>query len=152
MPFRILVDLVKNPDLIAGAGWMTWLAAKNYDLFAFTLFTHVYNIFNLLFTILIAILFYQRRSSFPRLMTIEMAMNFAVTAADTFITRSISESPASVSFSALINTFIFAAIWIPYLNISTRVKETFVLRNNNDDDEESGPTPQPVEQVEQQLG
>jgi hypothetical protein len=134
-PVRILFDLSTNTDLITGAGWMTWLAAKKYGLFGFTLFTHLYNIFNLLFTILIGVLFYQRRSSFPRLMSIELALSFVVITSDILITRSISPSPEDISLKEVFRAFVAAAIWIPYLNISKRVKETFVIRIPGDDED-----------------
>lgn len=148
-PIRILIDLIRDTSLIDGSGWMTWLAAKQYGLFTFALFTHIYNIFNLLFTVLIAVLFFQRRSSFPRLMSIELAMTLIITAIDILLTRAVTDNPDGISSREVFRALGSAAIWIPYLNISTRVKETFVIRIGDEDGDNDGDLVlQPVERTE----
>ncbi|MBT1703235.1 DUF3857 domain-containing protein [Chryseosolibacter indicus] len=135
-PIRLLMDLGSNAHLITGTGWMTWLSAKQYGLFAFTFFSHVYNIIKLLFSVLLVVLFFQRRSSFPLLMSIQLATNFIVLTADVVITNYATEESSYTDFQEIGKTLLAAIIWIPYLNISQRVKETFTIRMNDDDEDD----------------
>lgn len=133
-PLRMLYELLSNTDLLTGTAWLSWLSAKRYDLFGFILFTQIYNILKLLFSVLLIVLFFQRRTSFPRLMSIQLALNFIFISADLIVARAITEDPSSLSYRDVAQSFIGAAIWIPYLNISQRVRETFVIQKGGDDD------------------
>jgi hypothetical protein len=142
-PLRLLFDFFSNPDLITGSAWMSWLSARRYGLSAYMLFIQAYNLLQLLFSVLLVLLFFQRRSSFPRLMTIKIAISFAVTLADVVIAQTISAEGGSENFQEIGRTLFAAIIWIPYLNMSERVKETFVIRANGGDND----TPAPQYQV-----
>jgi transglutaminase-like putative cysteine protease len=136
-PIRMCYELVTQPELFSGAGWITWLAAKRYDLFTYTFITQVYNICKLLFSVLIVVLFFQRRTSFPLLMTIQLATSFIIVTADGLIAKYALDDSA-VSSEESVRAFVAALIWIPYLQMSQRVKETFVIRNHNRDEEQDG--------------
>jgi hypothetical protein len=136
-PLRLLYDLGTSTDVINGTGWLSWLTAKEYGYFAVGFISHVYNLMKLLFSVLLIVLFFERRSSFPRLMTIQLAAHAAMMIIDTLVARSLSDNPASVEFKDMIQAIISSAIWIPYLQVSKRVKETFVIRTNNDEPDDT---------------
>lgn len=140
-PLRVLFNFFSNPELITGSAWMSWLSAKRYGIFSYMLFVQVYNLLQLFFTLLLAILFFQRRSSFPRLMTINIALSLAVTIADVLMTQTTSTGGESERFKDIGQALIGVFIWIPYLNISDRVKETFVGRADGSDGNDT-PAPQ----------
>jgi hypothetical protein len=138
-PLRLLYDFVMQPSLLAGNAWMACLGSKQYGLFSYLLFAHVYNVFKLLFSGLLITLFFQRRSSFPLLMTIQMASGFAMTVADEFISQAISAGGTAANLKEIGRALLSVVIWIPYLHMSERVKETFVVRANGGGDDTSAP-------------
>jgi hypothetical protein len=77
-------------------------------------------------------------------MSIQIALGFIVLTTDAIISRLIADDPSSISFQDSIKAFISAAVWIPYLNISERVKDTFVTRL----DDEEGDNAEIVEEAE----
>ncbi len=138
-PFRIFFDLFSNPDLLNGGSWSALLAQENYGLLVFVVFEHVYNIINLLFSILLVVLFYKRRSSVPRLLSIFYLVNCLVLLLEAFyLIQTNNDAGSDKGFTkSLIQSIVATAIWVPYFNISSRVKETFV--NRSDDYMESQP-------------
>lgn len=142
-PFRLIYDLIQNSTVLTGEGWMSFLAAKNYGLGIFLFFSHIFNVFKLLFLTMLIALFFQRRTSFPRLMTIFMAVNLLVLSIDTIWSRTLADDPETIPLKDTISSIIGAVLWIPYLNISQRVKETFVIRgpeyNDNENNDECTP-------------
>ena len=136
-PFRMVYDLFNLPEVYDSQMWANLLALKRYDLFAFILFTHVYNIVFFAYMILILVLFIKRRTSLPKLITIYFAVNCFMTVADSLIGGALDPSMTSKSeyYRNMFSTVVAAVIWIPYFNMSSRVKETFVVRIEHDDDE-----------------
>ena len=116
-PLRLLVDLFKNPEIINGTGWMSFLALKNYLLFVFVFVSHIFNIVKLPFLALLIVLFFERRTSFPRLMAIMLAIQLVMVAIDTIAGRALASDPSSISMNDMIQSIVGAAIWIPYLNM-----------------------------------
>ena len=78
-------------------------------------------------------------------MTINLAVQLVIIAMDTFANRAIVEDASSISMRGLTQVMFAAAIWIPYLNISQRVKDTFVIRGPNHNDNDSDEIVQPAE-------
>lgn len=136
-PFVLLYDFFQHPELLTGTGWMAFLAAKNYGIFSFVFLSHLYNVLKLPFVVMLIVLFFQRRSSFPKLMSVQLALNLIVISTDTLLSRGLAEDPSSVSLKHAIQSLIGAAIWIPYLNISQQAKETFVIRRPGFDDDKN---------------
>jgi hypothetical protein len=151
-PFRLLVDLVQAPDILTGAAWMSFLAVKNYGATSFLIFSHIYNVVKLMFMLMLIVLFFQRRSSFPMLMSIHLAVHLIIISADTLLARGLAEDPESIPMKDAIVSLIATAIWVPYLNISQRVKETFVIRGpefGDDENDNESPPESPVLSEEQ---
>lgn len=135
-PFRLIADIVSMPEMYDSQMWANLLGLKRYALYVFILLEHVYNMVLIPFTVLIIVLFFKRRSSLPRLITIYFAVTGIVTLLDSVVGLQLEASDADANtYSRDMARAIFAAvIWIPYFNMSTRVKETFVTRVDGDDD------------------
>ena len=96
----------------------------------------VYNVLFIVFTLLIIILFYQRRTSVPRLVTIFYALSLVVPVLDEWLIDSLldvsfSEQEQSATYKQIGRSFLVAVIWIPYFNVSERVKSTFCRRRSS---------------------
>jgi hypothetical protein len=147
-PFRLVYDLFTSPETISGEGWISMFVLERYGLFVFLVLEHIYNVVYLLFSVLVIVLFYQRRSSAPRLISIMYGVTCVVTILDTIVSVQIDPSMAAEKnfYRDMIRSIVVAAIWIPYFTISTRVKSTFVyvLRDKNDDPEQGNLMGQPV--------
>jgi hypothetical protein len=136
-PLRIIYDLFNLPEAYDHQVWANFLSLNRYDLFAVMLITHVYNIVFLAYAILVLVLFLKRRSSVPRLITIYLAVNCFMMIADSLIAAAIDPTAAEQPrfFRDMFSAIVSAAIWIPYFNMSSRVKETFVVRVNDENDD-----------------
>ncbi|MEO5600595.1 MAG: DUF3857 domain-containing protein [Cyclobacteriaceae bacterium] len=143
-PFRLTYDLFQMPEVYDSKTWSNLLGLKRYGLFVFIFFEQVYNMVILPFSVLILVLFFKKRSSVPRLITFYLAITSFVTIVDAVVSMQIDETLSSNldSYSDIIRSIVAAVIWIPYFNISSRVKETFV--RNVDDDNDSSLIPEIV--------
>ncbi|MEM8900057.1 MAG: DUF3857 domain-containing protein [Bacteroidota bacterium] len=91
----------------------------------------VYNHLYIVFSILLVVLFYKKRSSLPSLASIFYAVAFLIPLIDIIWLESISpdyldEASKTDTYGTIGRSLISALIWIPYFNISKRVKQTFV--------------------------
>lgn len=133
-PFRLAYDFIVSPEVISGEGWLASLVLGRYDLFASLLVLHIFNILNLLFTVLVLVLLYQRRSSAPRMIIIFYAARCIFTTFDAIIAGQLLESTEGNLYKDMFQSILTAAIWIPYFHISLRVKKTFVNVYRGSDD------------------
>jgi hypothetical protein len=102
-------------------------------LFAFTL---VSNLLILVYTILVAVLFFKRRTSVPRLITYLYGINLAfllliLVIYHTILPVEIASAGSGITERDIFQAILGAAIWIPYFMRSKRVKETFCIRYIN---------------------
>tara|TARA_R110000868_G_scaffold377732_1_gene643096 strand:+ start:512 stop:3052 length:2541 start_codon:yes stop_codon:yes gene_type:complete len=136
-PFRLLYDLLTETTYYNANSWASFsnsgLESANTlsALFGLEIF---YNYFFLVYTILLVIVFYQRKTSIPRLMTIFYVVNFLFQLLDTlayqFLTDiTYSDGEITEAYGEIAKALVGAAIWIPYFNISERVKDTFCKSN-----------------------
>ncbi len=98
----------------------------------------VYNFLFLVFSILVLIVFFKRRTSAPILVSIFYAVSLIGPLIDWYVAEELfpgqlSSSDQMAAYKDLGRSFIAAAIWIPYFNISERVKSTFCNRFNGQD-------------------
>jgi hypothetical protein len=80
-------------------------------------------------SVLMVALFYRRKQAFPRVFIIVMLFNVALLALDSWGASLVVKAPTasnSKDFVALFQAIAQAAVWIPYMRLSTRVKATFV--------------------------
>ncbi|MEM7509386.1 MAG: DUF3857 domain-containing protein [Bacteroidota bacterium] len=96
-------------------------------LFGFEL---VYNHLYLVFSILLVILFYSKRSSVPNLVSLFYGLSFLIPLIDIIMVESIGpdlvdEATKSEIYEDITKSLFAALIWIPFFNLSKRVKQTF---------------------------
>ncbi|WP_439484258.1 DUF3857 domain-containing protein [Cyclobacterium plantarum] len=116
-PFRITYDFT-TVGYLNKALWSNAAAMNLTEAVAFEL---VYNTCFLVFSILLIVLFYSRRTSIPRLMTIFYATNLVAILTETALTY----ESVNLDYQLLVQATVAAIIWIPYFNISETVKSTF---------------------------
>ncbi|MBT1707594.1 transglutaminase family protein [Fulvivirgaceae bacterium PWU5] len=128
-PFLLASSMLEQPELMSGELWMSLFAMGRPGLAIFILLEQVYNIVQILFLILALVLFFQRRSSAPRIVSIFYGVSCFATILDTFVANVLIEGAAAEpgDNSDLIRAIIAAVIWIPYFNISDHVRRTFVF-------------------------
>ena len=90
----------------------------------------IINMAYLVFVVVVLILFYQKRSNVPILISIVYILAFLVPLIDTLsidllIPDLYSSEENNSTYTTILRSFISACIWIPYFNISDRVKNTF---------------------------
>lgn len=84
-----------------------------------------FNIFVLGFAILLTILFFKKRDSFPQLYIRFLIIAAVGVLADQVLAFALSDN-GTFDYILAFRNIIFAAIWIPYMRRSERVKRTFV--------------------------
>lgn len=138
-PFRILFGLIKAPEFFNSHIWNALIPVygnnKGLLLGVLMAVELIYNITLQVFIILTAILFIKRRTIFPKFAIILYVTVFAVGLLDYLATNGInptalSESDKQEFYKNIIRSLITAAIWVPYLLLSERVKQTFVFRKS----------------------
>lgn len=135
-PFRILYDFFQQPDLILGDIWYRFLTVKQYGVTLIMMLLQVYNCLFLFFSCVLVLLFFQRRSSVPRLASIFYGVACLMSLVDSYVAMQFDPSGESGKIDkSVYQSILAAAIWIPYFNLSSRVKETFVNRSPDKNDE-----------------
>lgn len=126
----ILVYALANPEnnFFNQQVWDELQATGQYGLLSLVIFELSFNIVFLFFTGLLILQFFQRRTSFPRLIIFFYAINFGVVLFDSLALYYISGDSLSESAKDIAKSLLAAAIWIPYFIKSERVKETFTIR------------------------
>ncbi|WP_161889622.1 DUF3857 domain-containing protein [Pontibacter russatus] len=86
------------------------------------------NVAFMVYSVLLIFLFIRRRSSVPKLMVIFYTANACFVLSDYMLVRALNLPTASATegISTIVGALVGAAIWIPYFNLSERVKATFV--------------------------
>ncbi len=84
----------------------------------------------LLISLVVIVLFFQRRKIFPKLIVMVIPTIFILSFIDHYLSSLIPVAVSTKAYSkegdALVVSFIAMHIWIPYFLVSKRVKETFV--------------------------
>jgi hypothetical protein len=132
-PIRLLVVVIK--DLLPALSADTWSRLTTpgtesyHPLWApLLLFEVIGNCLFILFPIIIAIFFFQKRRFVPKLVIILLLSNLVFVAIDYFAADLIPFVAAQEdlgSLAELIRVFLACAVWVPYFLVSKRVKETF---------------------------
>ncbi len=102
-------------------------AGYHPPLAALMLFELVINVAFIAFSIWLLILFFRKSSRFPKMAIVLYAANAAFVLADTVTLSAIGfEAFDFSSMREIMRSLISAAIWVPYMLLSRRVKNTFV--------------------------
>lgn len=139
------IGLILTPIILVGQlvsdglfNQNTWAALYTFEsknsiwFLVIVVIENLYNILFIVFTTLLIILFFKRRTSLPRLISIYYALAVVVPLIDILIVQSsfseiLSNTDVLAAYGDIFKSFIAAAIWIPYFNISERVKDTFCI-------------------------
>lgn len=129
----VLLSQIINKEHFNQNSWMVILDSDMEQKLSFILFFGAEIVFNFMFfvfSVLLVVLFYKKRTSLPIIISVFYAVNFIVPLIDLYIVNELvpdlnDELFDETTSKDLIRSFIAAAIWIPYFNISKRVKSTF---------------------------
>lgn len=132
-PIRVLVQIIQTDSFFNDNVWGNMMS-QGTGFSAFLLFEFVYNITYFAFSIMVVVLFFQRRSSLPTIITIGYIVTFVMLVVDEFIANQMAiGSPEPVAWKDITRALITVVIWVPYFHYSERVKNTFVIRRSNND-------------------
>jgi hypothetical protein len=134
-PIRLLVVIVKDLlPVVSGDTWsrLTTPGTESYHVLwaPLLIFEIVGNCLFILFPIIVAIFFFQKRQFVPRLIIVLLLSNLVFVAIDYFaadLIPFIANQEDMGSLIELIRVFIACVIWVPYFLVSKRVKGTFVV-------------------------
>jgi hypothetical protein len=84
--------------------------------------------FLLVCTVLEAILFVKRRDLFPGIFILTLLVNLALLVFDSVAARHFFGTGTTTDLDGITRAVIYAAVWIPYMRLSERVRNTFVVR------------------------
>lgn len=135
-PIVILVDLF-SAEIFNNTIWKSISYTTDYEnmVSGLYVFETMYDIIFTCYTVVLIIMFFKRRAGVPKLMTIFYTSNLSILLLDTAFVGLLNESYANEAYdenmTQLIRTSIGAAIWVPYFNISQRVKDTFCTTLSN---------------------
>jgi len=90
----------------------------------------VYNVFQFTFSIFLVVLFFKKRTSLPNLISIFYIIVLVITVSDFLALKFLlsdlySQTDPSESFKLILRALVAVVVWVPYFQISERVKETF---------------------------
>lgn len=107
-----------------------WSSQENYPIAFLMLFELIYNSAYFIFSVLILVLFFKRRSIAPRIIIIFMAVTLFITIVDSLLGVFLRPIPLTGPekqelLLEITKRVIQSLIWIPYFIYSTRVEETF---------------------------
>ncbi len=134
-PIRLLVVIVKDLlPVLSGDTWsrLTTPGTESYHVLwaPLLIFEIVGNCLFVLFPIIVAIFFFQKRTFVPRLIIVLLLTNLIFVTIDYFaadLIPFIAKQEDMGSLIELLRVFIASLIWVPYFLISKRVKGTFVV-------------------------
>ena len=137
-PIRLIYSLLSTPDFFNSSIWESLISDgefQNIPLVALMSGEMIYNVLFIIFNVLLIFLFFEKRTSLPRLISIYYGIAFFGIFVDTLLSNQInatemSSADFSESYSDIFRNLIVAAILVPYFNVSKRVKSTFVERLN----------------------
>lgn len=132
-PLRIGVALVVTFLPIFTEGYWEILTTPGSEAYhalwaPLIIFEIIGNLFFLLGSIVLLVLFFKKHCRFPKLMIIYLLLNVAYVGGDYFLSGlipAVAEEEDPESIKELVRAVVAAAVWIPYFIKSERVKNTF---------------------------
>lgn len=132
-PLRLVGEIVRDPGLFDQSVWdiavQGMVTTSPLGMILLMAAEIVINALLLVGGLWLILLFFQRRSSFPRVFLLYVAGSALLLTLDTFATRSIMAAASGfVGYSNALMAWLHLLIWGPYLLKSKRVARTFVQR------------------------
>jgi hypothetical protein len=136
-PFKMLFDLYHAPSYMNDVIWSSLFdfnnSSKHMLLGIVMVVELIFNCFQLVFLTLILVLFFKRRTLFPPFAIAFYVMTLAFLIADTWVVSLLSSTKETFedqkdTIKDITRGILSAVIWVPYLLLSKRVKQTFILR------------------------
>lgn len=130
-PIVVLSEFLFDSEYFSKSTWsILFSTSENYTLAFYMLFELIFNSIFLIFSILVVVLFFKKRTIAPRLIIIFMAVTLLIAIIDSILGIYFSPIPATgpekQEFKLeIIKKVIQCLIWIPYFIYSRRVEETF---------------------------
>lgn len=131
-PFRLLLTIGKLIPIFFNGSWTiltTPGTATYHPLWAPSIIIELLgNIAFLLFSIVVAVLFFQKRSTLPKVIIAFLLLNLAFVVVDFLLANSIPVIASQGNqgpLGEIARSIIACLIWVPYFQISKRVKRTF---------------------------
>lgn len=130
-PLRIFADLLQSTDVFKPDTYESFFNSGQDMLAYVNMLWLGFNMASLAFSVLLAILFYEKRTSLPKIIVIYYFANLGITVLTSIagIYYAANQDDAGRYYKDVFIILIVTAIWVPYFNTSRRVKETFVNRS-----------------------
>ena len=136
-PVRLLVEFIQLMEVFELNTWisLTTPGAELYHplLQLLLLFELIFNIFWIEFAVLMIVLFFQKRWSFPKIYIIYLLVIFSMMVIDLVVAEAIptlNDDNLAETIKELFRQGVYTIIWSLYLIKSERVKNTFVKRRS----------------------
>ena len=131
-PFKVLVGLKSFEDegFFQASTWNAIWYSEYWSLWFVIFAEGIINLFILVFSCLLVLLFIKKRSNFPRVFIAFLLFNCIYLLADNLYVTTIDDAH-SIWSKEIIQSIIACIIWVPYFLFSNRVKKTFVNRLSN---------------------
>ena len=131
-PFRLLYNMYSS-EYFNYNNWRILtdpsFSAYNPPLGLLVMGELIFNLTLLGYAVMTAFLFFKRRSSVPRLVTLFYISNFLFVLLDSLAVEAVGlDGFDNETIRALVQGFVGCAVWIPYFLISNRSKGTFIVR------------------------
>jgi hypothetical protein len=134
-PFRMIYDMWKMPNFFDADIYHTLFdlsgTGKNLLIGMVMSLELIYNCAKIVFEVLLIVLFIKRRTIFPTYAIALLLISCAVQLVDTWLVPLLTLSPLTLeetrqAYKETVQTVIGVVIWVPYLFVSNRVKQTFL--------------------------
>jgi hypothetical protein len=131
-PLGLVSEIILGIDVFSSSSWnsLTTPGSEEYHvLFQPLLISEIiFNVYLEVFSVLMIVLLFKRRSSFPRVYIIYIITAISITVIDTILSGAIPTlvNDNAVSMPEIVRRTTFAIVWALYLTRSERVKNTFV--------------------------